>query len=563
MTDLRNLASLLLILPGLAAGGVTDIALATSTTRAVPQTAIVTARADAPTARRPAPGTQASTPAARPPKRYTPMTETTGGPTWDFAHKGLWVAWPRGGSWWDADGVAQGEMPFASARVDTSGVWVDFNVTRLVKLLLADNTGMLLRGLKRANAAAPPKITALPDPNAARLSVTTAAGKFELRPLMDAWIDVSSNREMVTLEYWEPNNGILTWDFSKVSGEVRSATLSLFVRNAYGGPAYGYDVGVFRLDRQEVLVQPEIQHPDRVELGLANTVARDQDLEALDAVYYYVEGPEIRQKMQGGWVDSVYGKAAVVDYPAYGLQLLENSNGPLSATAFHPRLQFLDVPRVQNKKPKAMFKLGQAPDEVYVRYLIEYSADNDPRGLWLGTKLPGASSCYYGQFAWAPSPSNPAERPFVIQPDDCFGFAIDVAPPVYVEEGPLMAWLPYMYDPVDAKMTNPNRGKTYTTNAAMKPGLLYSVEFRIKQNTPETEAGPWKRDGVFTLWINGVKVYHNEERVFRLLDFVRILTPFDGVLMHGGVGVPNTQQRWRLGGIVVAKKYIGPPKKVR
>lgn len=551
MTYSKYLLWLFLALPTLAVEGATDIVPSGSAS-------IVTARADAPSAPQAAPAART---AVRPPKRYVPMTETTGGPTWDFAHKGLWVAWPKGGSWWDVDGVAQGDKPFASARVDTSNVWVSFNVTRLVKLLVADNTGILVKGVNLVGASAPPKFTALPDPNAARLTITTTTGKFELRPVMDAWINVTSNKEMVTLEYWEPNTGILTWDFSKVTGEVRSASLSLFVRNSYAGA--GYEVGLFRLDRPELLTQPELQHPDRVELGLANTVGRDQDLEKLDDVYYYVEGPEIKGKMQGGSVENEYGKPRAVEYPSIGLRLIENSNGPRTATAFHPRLQFLDAPRVENKKAKAMFKLGQVPDEVYVRYLIEYPADNDPRGLWLGSKLPGASSCFGGQFAWSPSPNVAAEKPFVMQPDDCFGFAIDVAPPVFVEEGPLMAWLPYMYDPVDARMTNPNRGATYMTNAALKPGLLYSVEFRIKENTPNSAAGPWKRDGVFSLWINGVKVYHSEERVFRLLDFAQILTPFDGILMHGGNGAPNTQQRWRLGGIVVAKKYVGPPKKVQ
>lgn len=553
MMNSKRFAWLLLLLPAVTAQGETDVARRESAGNAKPTTTA--------SARQPAPNSQTATQPARPPKRYVPMTEALGGPTWDFAHKALFVAWPKGGSWFDADGVAMGEKPFASARIDSSNVWVSLNVTSLVKQLLADNTGIFVRGLKRTGASAPPKIAALPGPNAAKLAIVTSTGKFELRPVMDAWIDASSNREMVNLDFWEAGAGILTWDFSGVTGAVESASLSVFVKNSYGGP--GFDMGIFRLDRPELLVQPEIQHPDRVELGLANTVARDQDLEKLDAVYYYVEGPEFRQKLQGGWVDNDYGKAGIVEYPAYGLRLLEGSNGPLLATAFHPRLQFLDVPRVENKKSKSMFKLGQVPDEVYVRYLIEYAADNDPRGLWLGTKLPGASSCYGGQYAWAPSASNPAERPFIMQPDDCFGFAIDVAPPAFVEDGPLMAWLPYMYDPVDAKMTNPNRGAIYTTNAALKPGLLYSVEFRVKENTPNTAAGPWKRDGVFTLWINGVKVYHSEQRVFRLLEFAQILTPFDGVLMHGGVGVPNTRQRWRLGGVVVAKQYIGPPKKIR
>jgi hypothetical protein len=553
-----KLFALLLLVSAWPAQGATDNARRESSAGTKPP---APARVDASTARQPAPVATAATHPARPPKRYVPMTEALGGPTWDFAHKGLWVTWPRGGSWFDADGVAQGEKPFASARIDSSNVWVSFNATRLVKLLLADNTGIFVRGLRRTGASAPPKIAALPSPEAAKLAIVTSTGKFELRPVMDAWIDVSTNREMVNLDFWQASGGILTWDFSGVTGTLESATLSVFVKNSYGGP--GFDAGLFLLDRPEVLVQPELQHPDRVEQGLANTVARDQDLEKLDAVYFYVEGPEIRQKMSNGWVDNDYGKAAIVDYPAYGLRLLEGSNGPLLATAFHPRLQFLDVPRVDNKKPKSTFKLGQVPEEVYVRYLIEYPADNDPRGLWLGTKLPGASSCYYGQYAWAPSASNPAEKPYLQKPDDCFGFAIDVAPPVPVEDGVLMAWLPYMYDPVDARMTNPNRGATYTTNAAMKPGLLYSVEFRVKENTPDSAAGPWKRDGIFTLWINGVKVYHSEQRVFRLLDFVQILTPFDGVLMHGGVGVPNSRQRWRLGGIVVAKQYIGPPKKIR
>jgi hypothetical protein len=423
-----KLFALLLLVSAWPAQGATDNARRESSAGTKPP---APARVDASTARQPAPVATAATHPARPPKRYVPMTEALGGPTWDFAHKGLWVTWPRGGSWFDADGVAQGEKPFASARIDSSNVWVSFNATRLVKLLLADNTGIFVRGLRRTGASAPPKIAALPSPEAAKLAIVTSTGKFELRPVMDAWIDVSTNREMVNLDFWQASGGILTWDFSGVTGTLESATLSVFVKNSYGGP--GFDAGLFLLDRPEVLVQPELQHPDRVEQGLANTVARDQDLEKLDAVYFYVEGPEIRQKMSNGWVDNDYGKAAIVDYPAYGLRLLEGSNGPLLATAFHPRLQFLDVPRVDNKKPKSTFKLGQVPEEVYVRYLIEYPADNDPRGLWLGTKLPGASSCYYGQYAWAPSASNPAEKPYLQKPDDCFGFAIAVAPPVPVE----------------------------------------------------------------------------------------------------------------------------------
>lgn len=88
-------------------------------------------------------------------------------------------------------------------------------------------------------------------------------------------------------------------------------------------------------------------------------------------------------------------------------------------------------------------------------------------------------------------------------------------------------------------------------------GKRYHIEQRIKLNTFN---GTWLNDGAIEVFANGVSVYKNEQAKVRTHEWATFHSiPYFNVF-HGGQSAPVGPGHFDIGGMVVSKRYVGPPR---
>ncbi|MDC0601912.1 hypothetical protein OAP14_02655 [Aliiglaciecola sp.] len=186
---------------------------------------------------------------------------------------------------------------------------------------------------------------------------------------------------------------------------------------------------------------------------------------------------------------------------------------------------------------------GKEPEEAYFRYYTMLAPGSQVTG---GGKLPGFAGTY-NQAGWGGRANN-GENGWSAR--GSFYETINASIPNVGGQMPIGS---YIYE-VDTK----NRyGKPIPwghQRSTLKPGNWVSVEQYLKLNTPE------KSDGILTVWIDGVKIYHRKNLHFRNTDKLKIEKVWFN-FYFGGTAKPGKNFDMYIDNIVIAKSYIGPIRK--
>jgi hypothetical protein len=183
---------------------------------------------------------------------------------------------------------------------------------------------------------------------------------------------------------------------------------------------------------------------------------------------------------------------------------------------------------------------GAEPEEMYFRYYVKF--DPDWKNAVDGGKMPGFSGTY-GKAGWGGRPVNgrdgwSARGSYSKPKDDAteVGF--------------------YCYH---ADMKG-KYGNIWKFKPALKHGRWYCVEEYCKLNTPGTDGGPAKADGILRGWIDGEPAYEKTDIRFRDVVTLKIESVWVNVY-HGGTTPAPEDLHLYLDNLVISRKPIGPEKK--
>lgn len=88
-------------------------------------------------------------------------------------------------------------------------------------------------------------------------------------------------------------------------------------------------------------------------------------------------------------------------------------------------------------------------------------------------------------------------------------------------------------------------------SSAIKPGQWYSIEQRLKLNTPG------EKNGILEVWINGIKIFAKTDINLRNISSLKIEKIWFN-FYFGGVAKPKNDFNIFIDNIVIASSYIGP-----
>lgn len=478
------------------------------------------------------------------------------GPTYAFAHPGMFQKWKNpGGDWLDADGVKQGPKPFVVFELrnenDFKG-WISVDVTAIAKRPI--NRGYLLSVKRAWGGSWGVKFQSRQAENKPRLVVTTDQGTFTLPSTLDTNVDPTTGYDLSLRSLVEvspvdgPNtgaHGILRFDMTKAPGVVQSARLELYQVALYGW----HDLLIYELDLPELLTDIGAQHPELVEAGGGVPVEewpRDFTVESL------------RQWYDWGYLSGT-APSEVIDLPEYGRKALrvkfDNIVGGASAT--HAWKNFF-----QKDPAKRKAWQGDSPftamQDVYVRYWVRpgLTLKNCMR---LQMKLPGL----HGKYDLSLDGGLSSDELFGRIAGRGWAFAVDHGFHSAANDAFGLFFYLYSAGPPGNRLDGPTTGGgvDLDRNVALRPGQGYTIEYRVKMNTRDPQTGAFLRDGVFTLWVDGVRVLDRRDIHWRGHDAAnvwRIVTQF----FHGGNGNPSCEMWYDTFGLSFSREYMGPFKKV-
>lgn len=183
------------------------------------------------------------------------------------------------------------------------------------------------------------------------------------------------------------------------------------------------------------------------------------------------------------------------------------------------------------------------PEEAYFRYYTMLAPGSQVTGAG---KLPGFAGTY-NKAGWGGRANN-GENGWSAR--GSFYKTIDAATPNLGGQMPIGS---YIYE-VDTK----NRyGKPIPwghERSLLKPGKWVAIEQYLKLNEPG------QKDGVMTIWIDGVKIYHRNNMHFRNTSSLKIEKVWFN-FYFGGTAKPGKNFDMYIDNIVIAKSYIGPIRK--
>ncbi len=461
--------------------------------------------------------THAATPAVS--GRVQMSDKDNDGPNWTYANIIALRPWVHpGGDWRDANDVAQGRNPCAMSPPVSSLGDFSFDCTALVRRLVGDNTAIYLHPFKGGLRFGNPRLV--------------VDGK-SMPVLVQCYLDRSAGVVPGSRPYGMLSPAIVKFDLPSVT-DVTSATLTLTA----------LQVGAESVLAADYLDSPSFMpHGSRIE-GIAATVARDPELAThADVLLYdnFTSADYIARNYIGGTTPH---KTEVVDWPQYGIKAMRvwattQAQKLVGARrAAEPKTQVVNGVTVN---PPYARDVGNGYTHLFLRYLLEVG-DDLPAGMTeLGMKLPG----FDGLYDLSTSGANTGAQP----PD---GWNATFAHTKCSPSNPgYYRLLTYHFS--SAKGSKYPYGAAYPpTDGYLHPGIN-CIEEEVKLNAPG------EADGELRVWLDGVLVLELTALVFRNRDSTRIQCIPYLLIYHGGMGLPKAPFHYDIGGVCVAKQYIGPP----
>lgn len=485
------------------------------------------------------------------------------GVTWFYASKTLLIPWQSaGGDWLDATDTSHGPTPWITLTQSsfTAGLKELSVPVALIDKLRTDNSGLHIRRVSGPTIdIANRNHLSLPHPS---LSIETSDGTFDCPCIQSQWIDLSAGNPIQGTVI--KNQGTVKFDVSEVTGTTVGATLGLYVAAVFAGTLPSV-LHINYLDLPQLITDP-VAEIGTIETGLAQTVDHDTDLAGLvgptDGVFFYADFPDLATTISqwnglgamgaSGELLSSGGAetAQFVTWPEHGgmkaVRVEGSTLGP-RISAFHAL--------VPPANPSYWWKAnwGSSPHtDLYFRLLLMIDPDVIDGMVELGVKLPGFSGTYeftnqdvpdalaanwwsgrmeHGKY----SPANGSFRYY------WYWYGAD--------------W-PYPNNPSNA---SPRLDDGVLHKICLVPGRKYCFEQRVKLNT--VVGGVGQNDGILEHWIDGVKWYSKTGVAIRTGDDkIRYESvPFLNIY-HGGNTAPIADIHYEVAGVVVANRYIGPPK---
>lgn len=425
----------------------------------------------------------------------------TDGASREYYNRAASLEWKhRMGDWADAEGVEQGNKPWATVEVarETVGGFIDLDVTSLVNAWQAGNfppQGFFVRHLSGGGSLSISSRESETPAQHPQLALTIDGKTQTLSPAADTFLEGSTYKPQGTssrLKIGSSNPALLRFDLGKLpaGAQVANATLRLFAEKSYG--SLPLQLGVFRC------AQGEDMTPTDPIPGLASKYPLDRGIEKDPAVIFAAnfEGEDWAEQ----WTQA--GKLEVIG-PIDNDQARKFE--PMQGKALRVRIAE-GATGALNTLYKFEKEIGREPEEIYFRYYLRLGEDWNQTVQ--GGKMPGISGTY-GRAGWGGRKSNgrngwsargsfrqtvPAGNPLAgLHPIGTYCYHADM--PGFYGDG----WV----------WSQGYRG--YLEN-----NRWYCVEQYLKLNTPG------EKNGVLRAWIDGRPAFEKTDIRFRLTDELKI-----------------------------------------
>ncbi len=476
------------------------------------------------------------------------------GATRDHWNAALKLAWRRkGGDWRDAKGVPHGRYAYAVFSVPGNAGTQEIRVPGLAPLverwLAHGNTGLMLRPPGGSGTAVFASREHDDPAQRPRLVVETSSGRIECPCTADVDLPRSTYKATGTHKsLWVTSDryAALQFDLADVKGPVREATLVLTTTKQYG---------LTNLDVMELMPPPVLTAPHgEVEWGLAAEVGEQRLDGHPDVLFWGDFSPAKRKAYTHYWVRN----ATYQREPALGGAIsVRGEFDPSDNGSMSTRMRLTKYPGE-----------GRAPTELYFRaYLYlekDFLSETD------GIKILGSLAATWENLNYQKEEDWGGGKKWKegVGSDPCTGYgwsmrfvtnqkpADDNPYKELASLGVLAYWIGQKaYDGDYVRMGN----------LCLQTERWYCIEQRVKLNSisdvdPRTREGTPNPDGVFEVWVDGVKVYSKTNIRWRKTpDSVIQDAPWLNAY-HGGRRKPKTTHHYRVANVVVAKRYIGPMK---
>lgn len=487
------------------------------------------------------------------PPQYLTWDGSTG-TTRDYWNRGAKLAWKhqKVGDWRDAAGVAQGEVPFASAKWPADGAQT-MDVTALVADQVAgDNRGFFLKATGTDYS-----ITfggRLSD-RRPTLRVVTDVGAFDCPMLATAYWAIGSygtyNGQQEFIVQKGQFHALIQFDYQGVTGTVQSAALTLTTTLWKRITT----VLLFEADPPQYLYVPA-----PVGEGLAAQFPLDAGIASHPSVLFAsdftdMNAWDVRRKMQNAEV--VVGANGL---PEIRCKTPIGEQSGIGLTKFFMR----GAPGVTGSEP------DRVVDEAYFRYYL--TLEDDWRSTVDANKTPGFD-CRMGVWQathyWYPTGGNggsPNDGRHELWADGRHaynGHMIRGHSGQQITDGnpySELVWLgSYNYN-ID--QTDHYGDSERWSNVVIRRGDRVCIEKRIRMNslTGEPDAAGNREavaDGILEVWVNGVLAHQALGVRWRRHPQIGVAA-IDMSMYHGGKSPVLQDMHCRWGHVVVATEYIGP-----
>lgn len=455
-----------------------------------------------------------------------------------YYNRGGQLPWRnREGDWRDAEGVRQGNKPFATAVIAVSKEPqpVEWDVTGLVRDWASGrlrHKGVLLRNVKTAGNYRFHSREADETANRPKLNLVVNGKPRTFEAIADTYLVRSTYRAQGNSPHLSVDGvlpALVRFDLRGLqkADQIDKAVLRLVTFKQFSGG----EVGVFACDQGE-----EVEPMEPI-LGVAARYPGDRGIEKDPAVIFATgfESPEWQKEwtQAGGKVDTIATHPEAKFEPLAGKACRAHlAKGEL--TAMNMTYQF--------KK-----KTGSEPEEVYFRYYLRFG--DDWQQTVQGGKMPGVSGTY-GKAGWGGRKVNGKDG---WSARGSFGLTFPEGNPLAGKQP--LGWYCYHAD----MEGNYGSGWIWTRGyrGYLDNNRWYCVEQYVKMNTLGKEGGPGARDGILRVWIDGRPAYEKTDIRFRDVDTLKIEQIWMNVY-HGGTTPSPRDQHLYVDNVVVARKYIGP-----
>lgn len=465
-----------------------------------------------------------------------PLTDGRMGLTCDYYFRGALATWSnRGADWVDADGAAQGNLPFAELFIDpgSENVPLDLDVSGVLPgwrsapesaglILLRALSGSRGNGVKFRSresspdgAQAPILTLKMRDGSSKRLSVTA-----------DTTLNCTTRKSMgsrSTFDVGGNNKASLVFAAGGVDwNSVQALSLTLVPAKIWQGRPR---LGVFRLSPPSLV-------PAAPQSGLAEAYSRDDGLEDAPGVFFAANFD--------GW----FWKS---DWSTFNAQsnvaLVSESEGngfaPLDGRAL--RVTFAKGTKLGvDATYRFAEETGKEPERAFFRYYLRLGANWQPEKD--GGKLPGFAATY-GVAGWGLRPATG------INGWSARGGFLQVSPTPETQGYAGIG--SYLYHPDTRGGPSEHQGWGIGPSGWLELNRWYAVEQEVRMNTPG------ERDGILRAWIDGRLAYERTNLRFRDTSALKIEQLWLNVY-HGGTTSAHKEMSLYIDNLVIAREYIGP-----